>query len=163
MRRHAAPPPATTRERRPKDRGWLSRSLGKVSDVAFFAWWLISGMPEEQAGMSVCAVLVCFCAGVYRCGCERVHTHLNKELGPPCLGVTQRRERTHTRTQHKVWRGGADGSRCPRYFSPARGRATGTETTRPGSPPQSPRSTQAAPALLRTRRTAGSYLCRRVK
>jgi hypothetical protein len=37
-----------TRERRPKERGWLSRSLGKVSDVAVFAWWVVSGMPEEE-------------------------------------------------------------------------------------------------------------------
>ena len=55
MRRHAAPPPAspTTRERRPKERGWLSRSLGKVSDVAVFAWWVVSGMPEEETAQGL--------------------------------------------------------------------------------------------------------------
>ena len=30
------------------ERGWLSRSFGRVSDVAVFAWWVASGMPEQE-------------------------------------------------------------------------------------------------------------------
>ena len=28
-------------------RGWLSRSVGRVADLAVFGWWIASGMPEE--------------------------------------------------------------------------------------------------------------------
>jgi cytoskeletal protein RodZ len=42
----AALPPHRQKQRR--SRGWLARSMGRVSDVVVFAWWVASGMPEEE-------------------------------------------------------------------------------------------------------------------
>ena len=46
-------PSASGHLQRKNERGWLSRSIGRVSDLAVFSWWVASGMPEQEQPQSV--------------------------------------------------------------------------------------------------------------